>query len=262
MSTRSRPAGTTPTDPVTRSVGTFRFTVPVDWRALSKTDLRGARREFEGLMKPSYAGPVTLESFEYFLLPDSSGMFIASTIRIAEQKDLLPKIREQEAANMERCRRQGQITRGTCDVVKVSGADVVKVDMDRVNGAKSVNFYHWSSDSPGVMSMLQLGLLPRRNAKAESDAKEMLDSLTVTTERRIETSPARQPHRTYSESGISLEYPDTWRSFPSQGVSEIGANMTTELRKHGRTLMSLGMFISPFHVRCRHRAQSHTLIDG
>jgi len=171
-----------------RTVGTFRFTVPVDWTPLSAADLRDARREIEGLIKPSYAGPATLESFEYFLLPDNSGMFLAWTIRIPEQKDFLTKIQKEEAAHVETYRRQGQIRGGTCEVVKISGTEVVRVEVDRVNGAKAINFHHWSSEAPGVISLLQLGLRPTRSAKSESDAKAMFDSLTVKAETSIGTN--------------------------------------------------------------------------
>jgi len=183
LSSLSAPGQSTPTVGVSRTVGTFRFTLPANWTPLSATDLRDARREMEGLIKPSYAGPSTLESFEYFLLPDNSGMFLAWTIRIAEQKDFLTKIQEGEAANVETYRRQGQIKGGTCEVVKVSGTDVVRVEVDRVNGAKSINFHHWSSDAPGIISVLQLGLRPTRSTKAESDAKGMFDSLAVVSEK-------------------------------------------------------------------------------
>ena len=60
---------------------------------------------------------------------------------------------------------------------------MVKVDLDRVNGAKSINYHHWSSDSPAVITVLQLGLRPTRPAKAESDAKAMFDVLTVVSQR-------------------------------------------------------------------------------
>jgi len=179
LSSLSASGQSTPTAGVSRTVGTLRFIVPATWTPLSAADLRDARREYEGLIKPGYAGPATLESFEYFLLPDNSGMFVAWTIRIAEQKDFLSKMLAGEAANVETSRRQGQIKAGMCEIVKVSGGDVVKVDLDRVNGAKSINFYHWSSDAPGVISVLQLGLRPTRSAEAESDAKGMFDSLAV-----------------------------------------------------------------------------------
>jgi len=52
-----------------------------------------------------------------------------------------------------------------------------------VNGAKSINYHHWSSDSPAVITVLQLGLRPTRPAKAESDAKAMFDVLTVVSQR-------------------------------------------------------------------------------
>ncbi len=166
-----------------RTVGAFRFILPSNWTALSKADLRDARREMEGLIKPSYAGPATLESFEYFLLPDNSGMFLAWTIRIPEQKDFLATIQKREAANVETYRRQGQIKGGRCEVIKVSGSDVVRVEVDRVNGAKSINFHHWSSEAPGIISVLQLGLRPTRSAKVESDARAMFDSLAVVSQK-------------------------------------------------------------------------------
>jgi hypothetical protein len=177
------PVQSTPPFGAGRTVGTFRFTVPANWTPLSQSDLRDARREWESLIQPGYAGPATLESFEYFLLPNNSGMFVAWTVRIAEQKDFLPKMKKEETANVERFRRQGQVKVGTCEIIKVSGGDVVKVDIDRVNGAKSINFHHWSSDSPGVITVLQLGLRPSRSAKVESDAKAMFDSLTVVSQR-------------------------------------------------------------------------------
>lgn len=183
LSSLSASGQSTPTAGVSRTVGTLRFIVPATWTPLSAPDLRDARREIEGLIKPGYAGPATLESFEYFLLPDNSGMFMAWTIRIAEQKDFLGKLRAGEAAGVEAYRRQGQIKAGTCEIVKVSGGDVVKVDLDRVNGAKSINYHHWSSDSPAVITVLQLGLRPTRPAKAESDAKAMFDVLTVVSQR-------------------------------------------------------------------------------
>lgn len=183
QSTAAEKYKSTPAVGASRTMGTFRFTVPANWTALSKADLRDARREMEGLIKPGYAGPATLESFEYFLLPDNSGMFLAWTIRIAEQKDFLTKIQKGEATNVETYRRQGQIKGGTCEVIKVSGTDVVRVEIDRVNGAKSINFHHWSSEAPGVISVLQLGLRPTRSAKAESDARAMFDSLAVVSEK-------------------------------------------------------------------------------
>lgn len=178
-----RAAQSTPNLGASRTVGTLQFTVPSNWTPLSQSDLRDARREWESLIQPGYAGPATLESFEYFLLPNNSGMFVAWTVRIADQKDFLSKMKEGETANLERFRRQGQVKVGTCEIIKVSGGDVVKVDIDRVNGARSVNFHHWSPESPGVITVLQLGLRPSRSAKVGSDAKVMFDSITVVSER-------------------------------------------------------------------------------
>jgi len=179
ISGEKNPQQSTPPRGASHTVGTLRFTVPPNWILLSESDLRDARHEYESLIQPGYAGPATLESFEYFQLPNNSGMFVAWTIRIAKQKDFLFTIQKEEAANVENFRRQGQVKKGICEIIKVNGGDVVKVDIDRVNGAKSVNFHHWSSDYPDVITVLQLGLRPGRNAKIESEANTMFDSLSV-----------------------------------------------------------------------------------
>ena len=68
--------------------------------------------------------------------------------------------------------------------------------------------------------------------------------VTPVSQSKTGTPAPTQRAMTYSEAGISLQYPKTWRSFPSQAVSQIKANMATELRKYDRTLISLAMFIS------------------
>jgi len=49
---------------------------------------------------------------------------------------------------------------------------------------------------------------------------------------------------TYQKAGISFQYPSNWRSFPSEAVSSMRTQMTSELRKFTRTMVSLDMYIS------------------
>ena len=49
---------------------------------------------------------------------------------------------------------------------------------------------------------------------------------------------------TYQKAGISFQYPINWRSFRSEAVSGMRTQITSELRKFNRTLVSLDMYIS------------------
>jgi hypothetical protein len=60
-------------------------------------------------------------------------------------------------------------------------------------------------------------------------------------ERTIETNAIA----TYEKEGISFQYPSSWRPFASEAVGGMRTQMTTELRKFNRTIVSLEMYISP-----------------
>ena len=91
---------------------------------------------------------------------------------------------------------------------------------------------HWKNATM-VLVMLGFALFGTGCGKDESSSKQAPEP----------GSPSAAT-ATYEKAGISFQHPSNWRSFPSEAVIGMRMQMTSELRKFNRTLVSLDMYIS------------------
>ena len=171
-------------------IGHFIVSVPQSWTPLSDADKTGARAEFASDLAPGMtqyerAGDPAprLGQFEIFQKP-TDAQLLGWTIVIPEQTDFLKEILKREDVQFEKGKSLsgGRIKGGSCSLIKVSGLEVVRIDVEMANGAKSTNLHFWSPKHPGIISTLMFGIRPQAIAPTAREYEAMLATLTVSEE--------------------------------------------------------------------------------
>ncbi len=99
-----------------------------------------------------------IQSFKAIRLPESSGWLLVYTMMIPPQSNYLKTIENEQEQKLSWGKEQGIVTR----VIehgrsKVGSADVIKVDIEMRQGARSVGIFYWSptdQDHLGIISVI------------------------------------------------------------------------------------------------------------
>jgi len=168
-------------------IGHFTVSIPHGWDSFSDSDKAIARREFSTDLAPGLkqykkvGGPTPrMGEFEIYQKP-TDAQLIGWTLVIPDQASFLKEILKREDVQFEKRKSLsgGRLKGGSCRLVKVSGFDVVRVDVEMANGGKSTNLHFWSPKSPGVISTLMVGVRPHKSAQTEKEFESIIFSLVV-----------------------------------------------------------------------------------
>ena len=171
-------------------IGHFSFSVPSDWIPFSAADNATTRRSFSSSLAPGFIQYTKIgepeprmEGFEIFQKPNE-GQIIGWTLILPKQKDFLKKTLNKENIQFQKQKNMagGQIKSGSSRLYKVNGIDIVRVDVEMVNGGKSTNLQFWSSKNPRVITTLMIGLRPHKSVQSEKEFESILLSLVVSKE--------------------------------------------------------------------------------
>ncbi len=175
------------TDPLHVKIGHFVVRFPPGWNFCSFSEKAASRREFSAYLAPGLKqyGKVNgltphMEEFEIYQKPPS-GQLIGWTLVIPDQVNFLRKILKRENVQFEKRKSLsgGGIKGGTCRLVKIGNFDVVRVDVEMVNGGKSTNLQFWSPKNPGVVSVLMVGLKQHASSQTEKEYESIISTLVV-----------------------------------------------------------------------------------
>jgi hypothetical protein len=162
-------------------VGALQFEVPAGWHGFEAGDLDRARNEFagdmgSGLRQYDRAGfpPASLDEFRIFQKP-ADGQVIAWSLKMPPQTVFLEVILEREKKGL--VDRSGQAQQGNCRMVKIGGTDMVRTDVVLTNGARAVNIVYWTSEQPGQLTTIMLGLRPGHRPQTADEVSGILDSI-------------------------------------------------------------------------------------
>ncbi len=174
------------------TVGVFTFDVPSGWEAVSGSDRQAAKREveagvtemvrrFESAGQPRQ-GDHGIEAFEAIRMPNRVGWLIAYTVRIPPQTDYLTIMEKDQEQKLAWGREQGivarVIERGR---VSIGSVQVLKVDIEMRQGARSIGIYHWSPKEPGLVGTISVVVNPGGSDDIEKELQAILESLRIAT---------------------------------------------------------------------------------
>ncbi|MFH2057579.1 MAG: hypothetical protein ABIJ59_01605 [Pseudomonadota bacterium] len=168
-------------------VGHFMVSIPHGWGSFSDSDKALARRGFStdlapGLKQYEKVGESAphMGEFEIYQKP-TDGQLIGWTLVIPDQADFLKEILKREDVQFEKGKSLsgGRIKGGSCRLFKVSGFDVVRVDVEMANGGKSTNLHFWSPKNPGIISTLMIGVRPHKSEQTEKEFERIISSIAV-----------------------------------------------------------------------------------
>lgn len=171
------------------TAGMFTFEVPSDWEVLSGSEERQAKREIEASVKQMldrYTGSsadrslLGIQSLKAVRMPSRAGWFIAYTTRIPPQQNYLATIEQEQEQKLLWGKQQGIVTR----VVehgrsKVGDADVIKVDSEMRQGARTIGIYHWSLTDPGNVGTITVVVNPGYYSGIRSALDAVMASLQI-----------------------------------------------------------------------------------
>lgn len=170
-------------------VGMFMFKVPPDWEVLSGNEEMKARREIEASvskMLESYSvvdsdkSMLGIQEFKAVRISDGAGWFIVYNTRIPPQKNYLLTMEKEQEQKLSWGKQQGIVTRVIeHGLTKIDGSEVVKVDSEMREGARTIGIYHWLPTDPGNVDTVQIVVNPGHYDRIETTLNTVMASLKI-----------------------------------------------------------------------------------
>ena len=171
------------------TAGIFTFKVPPDWKVLSGNEEMKAKREIEASvskMLESYSGIASdksmfgIQEFKAVRIPDGVGWFIAYSTRIPPQRNYLLTMEKEQEQKLSWGKQQGIVNRVIeHGLTKIDGSEVVKVDSEMREGARTIGIYHWLPTDPGNVGTVQVVVNPGHYDRIETTLNTVMASLKI-----------------------------------------------------------------------------------
>ena len=173
------------------TAGVFTFEVPLEWEVATGALERQAKREVEVSVRQmlnAYGGTgssqslLGIQNFKAVRMPNQAGWFIAYTVRIPPQQDYLATMEKEQEQKLSWGKQQGMVTR----VIehgrqKIGDAEVVKLDSEMRQGARTMGVYYWSAAEPGLVGTITVVVNPGHYSGIKSALDGTFGSVRIAT---------------------------------------------------------------------------------